>query len=262
MKKRSLWRLTPAPAFIAACLLLTYPIAGTTQNRGGGGPRPGPGSQFETAQEAAPIDLTGSWVSVITEDWRVRMITPPRGYYESVPLNPEGRRVADSWDPEEDEANDQACKAYGGAAIMRVPGHLRIRWDDPDLLRMDTDAGMQTRLFRFSPKTAGERTWQGDSAAEWEYADTARGAPLKGNLKVVTNNMRTGYLRKNGVPYSENTVVTEYYDLITGPSGEEWLVVLTEVTDPLFLVAPFITSTQFKRLPGDTEWNPTPCAVR
>ena len=207
MKNRTLWRRTSSSAVIAACLLLTHIVEGTAQNRGGGGARPGPGSRFETVQEAAPVDLTGSWVSVVTEDWRVRMVTPPRGYYESVPLNPEGRRVADSWDPEEDEANSQACKAYGAAAIMRVPGRLRIRWEGTDSLRMDLDAGTQTRLFHFSPTTEGERSWQGLSVAEWEYADTAPGEPLKGNLKAVTTNLRAGYLRKNGVPYSEDALV-------------------------------------------------------
>ncbi len=177
MNTRRLWIRVSTSAVLAACLVTTHAFDVQAQNRGGGGARPGPGSRFDTAEAGAPIDLVGSWVSVVSEDWRVRMVTPPRGYYESVPLNPEGRRVADSWDPEEDEANGQACKAYGAAAIMRVPGHLRIRWEDPNTLRMDTDAGIQTRLFHLSPSTPGELSWQGHSLAEWEYANTAPGDP-------------------------------------------------------------------------------------
>jgi len=69
----------------------------------------------------APVDLTGFWVSIVTEDWRFRMITPDKGDFSSVPLNPEGRRVANTWDPEKDEADGNQCKSYGAAAIMRVP---------------------------------------------------------------------------------------------------------------------------------------------
>src|SRR6516164_1815309 len=57
-----------------------------------------------TAKAGAPVDLTGYWVSLVTEDWRYRMVTPPKGDYPSIPLNAEGRRVADAWDPAKDEA--------------------------------------------------------------------------------------------------------------------------------------------------------------
>jgi hypothetical protein len=192
------------------------------------------------------------------------MVTPPKGYYESLPLTAEGRRVADAWDPAQDEATGNECKAYGAAAIMRVPGRLRVSWADADTLQFDTDAGMQTRLFHFgeSRTGAGEGTLQGQSVAEWEYANTGRGGPRKGNLKVLTTETQGGYLRKNGVPYSEDAVVTEYYDLITAPDGEQWMVVTTEVVDPVYLNPPFITSTQFKRVPDDSGWNPTPCSAR
>ena len=235
---------------IAATLLLTYPARIAAQP--------------QTAEDTAAIDLTGYWVSIVTEDWRVRMVTPPKGYYESVPLTQEGRRVADAWDPAADEAGGNECKAYGAAAIMRVPGRLNVGWEDPNTLRIDTDAGMQTRLFHFGESEAptGERTRQGHSVAEWEYANTGRGGPRKGNLKVVTTRMQEGYLRKNGVPYSEDSVVTEYYDLITTPAGEQWVVVVTEVVDPVYLSPPFITSTQFRKQSDDAGWNPTPCRAR
>src|SRR6266705_3624887 len=82
------------------------------------------GAPQQSPRAAAPIDVTGYWVSAVTEDWRWRMLTPPKGDYSSVPLNDEGRKAADGWDPAKDEASGNACKAYGGAAIMRVPGRL------------------------------------------------------------------------------------------------------------------------------------------
>src|SRR5215831_9996268 len=128
------------------------------------GPAPG------TARAISPIDLTGNWVSIVTEDWRFRMVTPPKGDYASVPLNAAARAVADKWDPAKDEADGNACKSYGAAAIMRVPGRLHISWQDDTTVKIETDAGQQTRLLHFTGTPAGEPSWQGYSAAEWEFA--------------------------------------------------------------------------------------------
>jgi hypothetical protein len=88
------------------------------------------------------------------------------------------------------------------------------------------------------------------------------GAPpaARGSLKVVTTHLRPGYLRKNGVPYSDRAVVTEYYDRLT-LFGNDYLQVVTVVTDPVYLTTPFVVSNQFKREPDDSKWNPTPCAT-
>jgi hypothetical protein len=222
----------------------------------------GRGQQAPVAPRAgAAIDLTGYWVSVVTEDWRFRMVTPPKGNYGGVPLAAEGRRVADAWAAEKDRAAGEQCKAYGAAGLMRMPGRLRIEWENDNTLRIDADAGTQTRVLRFgaSGPAGGAPTWQGHSVAQWEYAPAARGRPRTGNLKVVTTGMRPGYLRRNGVPYSANAVLTEHYDLLTAPDGNRWLVVLTEVADPQYLTQPFVTTTHFKREPDGSKWNPTPC---
>jgi hypothetical protein len=217
-----------------------------------------------TARAAAPIDLTGYWVSIVTEDWRWRMLTPPKGSFESVPLNAEGRKVANTWDPA-NTATD-GCKAYGAAGIMRMPGRLHITWENERTLKIETDAGQQTRLLNFDKtvRAAGPRTWQGQSVAEWELVGGRGGAargqapPGPGALKVTTANLRSGYLRKNGVPYSEDASVTEYFDRLVS-SGSDWVVVLTTVEDPRYLAQPFVTSTHFKREPDGAKWAPTPC---
>jgi hypothetical protein len=192
------------------------------------------------------------------------MITPRKGDYDLVPLTPAGRALADTWDPAKDEASGNQCKSYGAAALMRAPGRLRITWQDDNTLRMDAEAGTQTRLFNFGkPAPAGqEKTWQGYSAAEWESSGGRAAQGRTGNMKVVTTHMRAGYLRKNGVPYSENAVMTEHFRRLTTPNGEQWLLVITEVTDPEYLTVPFVTSTQFKKLPDATPWKPEPCSAR
>jgi hypothetical protein len=125
-----------------------------------------------TARETAPIDLTGYWVSIVAENWRLRMVTPPPGDYMNVPLNGEGRRAADAWDPDRDEREGLECKAYGAPFVMRMPVRLRITWEDNNTLRIDTDAGQQTRLFHFgdAEPPRGEKTWQGHSVASWEFS--------------------------------------------------------------------------------------------
>jgi hypothetical protein len=229
------------------------------------------GQPAPTPKAAAPIDLTGYWVSLITEDWRYRMVTPAKGDYLSVPMTLEARKVADSWDPAKEEAAGNQCKGYGAPAIMRLPGRLHITWQDDHTLRADTDAGTQTRLFHFGEwkAPAGEPTWQGDSVAQWETPRVGRGMPppepgqvKSGNLKVTTTHMRAGYLRKNGVPYSADAVLNEYYDIIRERNGDQLLVVTTVVQDPKYLQQPFITSSQFKKQADATGWDPTPCSSK
>ena len=227
----------------------------------GGGKGKGPA---QTPRAAAPIDITGYWVSVVTEDWRYRMVTPPKGAFGGVPINGAGRGVANTWDPAKDEAAGQQCKSYGAAAIMRVPGRFHITWDNDTTLRIDADSGIQTRILYFGgtvPQNV-EPSWQGYSVAAWEVAGGGRGAARAGDLKVVTTHMLAGYLRKNGVPYSANAVLTEYYDRFKAPNGEEWLEVLTEVVDPQYLSTPFVTTTHFKQQADATGWAPELCSSR
>lgn len=245
-------------------LLLAAPVLTFAQNERG---------QARNGRSLAPIDLTGYWVSVVTEDWRFRMVTPAKGDYASVPLNAAGQKMADMWDPAKDEAGGDECKAYGAPAIMRVPERLHITWADDNTLKIETDAGAQTRLLHFGNWKAlnGQQTLQGDSVASWDdLAPPGRGGapPLpvggqaRGSLKVITTHLRPGYLRKNGVPYSANTQVTEYFDSFTEKSGDVWLIVKTIVDDPTYLNQPFITSTNFKKIPDGSGWHPTPCSAR
>jgi hypothetical protein len=241
--------------------------------------RGGPPQPPRPPRAGAPIDLTGYWVSIVTQDWRSRMVTPAKGNYQGLQLTPAARKVADAWDPARDEAAGEQCKSYGAPALMSVPGRLHITWQDDTTLKVDTDAGIQTRLLQFGAAPAAAnapRTWQGISQAQWltprpnvplqlrpaeRTADTPPTRPTGGSLRVVTRNLRAGYLRKNGVPYSENTVMTEFWDLYKRPNGEEWLTITTQIEDPQYLTNVRLIAPIFKKEPDGSKWDPTPCSA-
>jgi hypothetical protein len=243
-------------------LLLLFalpPIAAHAQQRGGAAAR--------SARDAAPIDLTGYWVSYVTENWRYRMVTPPKGEYRRIPSSPAAVPIINAWDPAADERAGNQCKSYGAGAIMSVPGRLHITWQDADTLRIDTDAGTQTRLFHFSQSASASaspassaRSWQGDSIATWEPAAGGNAGGGGGSLRVVTSNLRAGYLRKNGVPYSERATVTENFDVATLPDGGKLLLVTTVIEDPVYLTGPYVVSPHFKKEADGSKWDPTPCS--
>jgi hypothetical protein len=239
-----------------------------------------PSAPPKTPRAAAPVDLTGYWVSAITEDWRFRMVTPPKGDTASLPLNQAGLNAAKQWDPAKDVAAGDECRAFGAAGIMRMPVRLHVTWDDEATLKMEIDNGQQTRLFRFdkAAKPPATPQWQGHSLAEWETVAQGQGlapgvggggnqgggingAALTGSMKAVTTRMKPGYLRRNGVPYSGNTVMTEFLDRTSEANGDSWLIVTSIIEDPTYLNIPLMLSTHFKREPDGAKFSPRPCEV-
>ena len=227
-----------------------------------------------TPQAAAPIDLTGTWVAVISEDWRFRMVTPPKGDAASIPANPAAIQASRDWDLAKDVAAGEQCKAFGAAGIMRMPIRLNVSWQDATTLKMDIDNGTQTRLFKFDRNAAppAEPQWQGHSVANWETMPEGQGQPaagggrgggpaLSGGLKVVTTRMRQGYLRRNGVPYSGNATMTEYFDVAPGPANETWLILTSQIDDTMYLNQPYMLSTQFKKEPNASKFQPRACEL-
>jgi hypothetical protein len=222
-----------------------------------------------TPKAAAMIDLTGYWVSVVTEDWVYRMLTAPKGDAGSLPVNPAAQKVAAAWDPAADKAAGETCKVNGAAGNIRRPGRLHISWADDKTLRVEFSAGEQTRLLSFDqlpPAGPAEHTWQGHSEAHWykvrnwqQFAPPTV-APIGGTLKVLTTNMRAGYLQSNGFPYSENARMTEYFDRVTF-EGQPWLIVTTVIEDPLYLRDLLYWSTPFKQEPDGSHWKPKPCGA-
>src|SRR2546427_6690633 len=248
-------------------LFFAIPLYAHAQGRGGRGA--GGAQPAVSPQAAAPIDLTGYWVSLVTDNWTYRVITPPKGDYLYLPLNAEARRIADAWDPTKDEAGGEQCKGYGPLGVMRMPTRLHITWQDEKTLKIETDTGMQTRLLHFGPQQAptGSRTWQGYSVAEWQLPGSGRrGGGQRaqsgtGTLKVTTTQLRPGYIHKNGVPFSENAVLTEYFTIVSD-RGASYLADTLMLEDPKYLTQSFVRSSQFKKQADATGWDPIPCSAK
>jgi len=259
----------------------------------------------------APIDLTGYWTSVVTEDWHVRMLMPSKGDFGSgvagtienpgvgfvgagpnpsaqgnIPYNTTGAQVAMKWDPAKDEAEGNACKAYGAAGIMRLPTHLRITWQEENTLKVEADYGTQTRLFHFGPPASEGRldysnatffpsralafqppagvepSGQGYSIASWTIVSGGGNVEKGGSLKVVTSRLKPGYYWKNGMPYTGNAALTEYFRIMELPDRSQWIRFTQIVDDPEYLTQPWIVNYAFKKLPDASKWSPTPCSVK
>lgn len=253
------WHGHVAALATVAAFAFVAPVA--AQRRGGGPPTP------PSPKAAAPVDLTGYWAAIVNEDWRHRMTTPAKGDVGGVPLNQAGRAAAAGWDSARANDPGERCKPFGAGGLMRVPGRLHITWDGEDTLKIETDAGAQTRLLSFRAPRGEAGTWQGVSSANWDRSETVMGrggflpgaTAQGGALKVVTTGMKPGYVLRNGVPYGSQAVLTEYFDRFDVPDGDSLLVVSSELTDPQFLAQPYWTSTHFKKQSDGRGWNPKPC---
>ena len=230
-------------------------------------PPPAP-PDTRSARERAPIDLTGQWVAVVDEDWRWRMVTPPVGDTSSLPVNNRAREAAAAWDLERDKAEGNLCKAFAGPGLMRQPTRIRIEWEDDDTLRLEFDAGRQIRRLEFTPQAPGERALQGYSEAQWFRQTQSRGVfgqrtpPEGGSLVVRTTQLTGGYLRPNGVPFSERTTVKEFFNTFTLPGAAgAWLILTMVVDDPEYLTTELVVSSQFKKEASRGAWNPRPCDI-
>lgn len=234
----------------AGCVALFLAAAAPAAAQFGPPPPEPPG----TPKQKQRLDITGNWVSVVHEDWRFRMITAPKGDTVNIPLNAAGKKLADSWDAAKDEAAADKCKAYGAPNLMRIPSRFRISWADDATLKIESDAGQQTRLLRFeAPKAPPAPSRQGLSIARWQG---------RASLNVESSRLLPGYLQTNGVPYSANATMVENFDVLKQPNGEQWLVIDTIVTDPMYLFRTFVRSTHFKKEADGSKWDPQPCIVK
>ncbi len=247
---------------VVIAIMLAAASAALPQAQGRGG-RGAPAAPV-APRTAAPYDITGYWAALVTDDWRYRMLTPPKGNVDYLPVTAEGRRVTNAWDPAKDVAAGEQCKAYGAGGIMRLPARLHITWEDDNTLKMDIDAGTQTRRFFFenTPQLAtlhpapADASWQGYSLAAWQMppggrGQVARGGPARfGQLRVVTNHLRPGYVRKNGVPYGANATLTEYFVRLVDGDGQEYLVVTEMLDDPAYFQPAYMQDVRIQEAAG------------
>ncbi len=284
-------RRTAAVAIAGLCMSATVL---TQQNQTG----PQPPIVQQIGRTGAPIDFTGTWASVVTEDWQWRFVTPIVGDYTGVPMNSVADKLARAWSPEADAKAGEQCKGFGAAAINRLPTRMQISWVNDSTMKLDWDLGTQSRLVHFNKSTpAGAPSLQGHAIGEWidvpapggrgggggaaaaaaapaapagragappaAPAGRAGGAPAAraGGLKITTTNLTPQYLRQNGVPVSEKAIITEYLDIVPGPDGNQWLILKTSVDDPTYLNGWYIVSSQFKKEANASKWSPTPCQL-
>jgi hypothetical protein len=282
MMKRSCW-LAVAMAMAAPSAVLTQ--AGLTQaGQPGRGQAAGPAAAG--ARAAAPVDLTGYWVSIVTEDWIERMSpsSPPSGIIGGGRGGGGGGggggrggggaapAVAPSTDP---------CRVYAAGGSMRVPGRLNVTWADDNTLKIDMDAGTQTRLLHFNaPQPSSlQKTLQGYSVATWDAGARAGGfggggggggagrgqagapaaapAPRWGVLRVVTTNLSGGYLLSSRSHYSDNAVLTEQF-MKHSDFGVDYVTVTATVQDG---AQNRIVSSTFKKEPDGSRFAPSGCDV-
>jgi hypothetical protein len=248
---------------------------------GPGGP-PGGGGRggAATGRSAAPVDLTGYWVSIVTEDWIERMSpeSPPSGVANAGPggFGGGGGRGGRGGGGAPVPVNPDPCRVYGAGGSMRVPGRLHITWADDNTLKTDMSAGTQTRLFRFNVQQPqpGPPSLQGYSVATWEGVGRGgggfggfgggggggRGAaapPRWGSLKVVTTNTTGGYLLSSRSHYSPNAVLTEHFTRHTD-FGVEYFTVTAIIEDG---GQTRITSSTFKKEPDGSKFAPAGCEL-
>jgi hypothetical protein len=263
------------------------PAAGgaAAQARGQGGgaaPAAAPG-----ARGGAPVDLTGTWVSIVTEDWIERMSpdSPPSGVLRGGRgggggggAGRGGAPAAGAPVPAAPAAPPDPCRVYGAGGSMRVPGRLNISWVDDNTLKIDMDAGTQTRLLHFNTTVpAGTpKTLQGYSVATWEAGrgggggggnrgGAAPAAPRWGNLKVVTTNMTGGYLLSSRNTYRENAVLTENFTRHSD-FGAEYFTVTALIEDGAGgggggRGGARVVSSTFKKEPNASKFAPSGCEI-
>jgi len=205
------------------------------------------------------------------------MVVPGRGEYAGIPINGTGKAFANRWARSADQSAGKQCEAYGAGVVMAVPERLHIAWTDAQTLQVQTDAGMQTRLFHFveQPPAALPPSWQGYSTARWLFAPTeapAEAQPFavttagpstnKGQLQVDTTHLLPGLLRKNGVPYSAQAAVVEYWELHSDTESRMQVAAITvQVTDPEYLAEPYVYTALFQKQADGSGWDPQPCSL-
>ena len=188
------------------------------------------------AQDDIP-DITGYWDAMLTEEFRIRLYGPEPGEIDGLPLNEKGREAALNFDPNDYYKPENQCRKHGGAYVMRGPFAKQFLYEDDNTLVIRIELEAQTRRIYLDgrPPPSDEHTGLGHSVGRWQ----------NGILTVTTTHMTPYYHRRNGVPYSENAVMTEHFLL----HDDDYLSLIVKVDDPEYLTEPLVRSLSFKRLP-------------
>jgi hypothetical protein len=188
----------------------------------------------------AQVDLTGEWGQKISEDEPERGPGPEIGDYTGIPVTDPARVRADAWDAQRWEMLEHECEPHPADYAPRGPAALRM-WSEVDPFTQEVVAWHMLWRYKLSTRTIymdgrphpskyAAPTWQGFSTGEWE-GDI---------LKVTTDHLKEGWLRRNGLPRSEQATLIEYFI-----RHGEFFTQVTDVEDPLYLTEPFIRTSNW-----------------
>ena len=208
---------------------------------------------FISVPAFAQMDLSGEWAPRFHEEQPERLGGPEIGDYLGIPINDAARLRADSWDASILTLPEHQCKPHPADYGVRGPANLRI-WKEMDkdsqqVIAFHTHISWQApeRTIwmdgRPHPPDYAAHTWQGFSTGKWE-GDM---------LTVTTTHLKTGWIRRNGVPRSDRAVLTEHWI-----RHGEYLTLVSIITDPAYLTEPFIRTTNWVADPRQ-QIAPYPC---
>jgi len=179
---------------------------------------------------------------------------PEIGDYGGVPINEAARLFGLSYDASRLTLRQHQCDGYVAPYQIRAIGNARA-WEerDPHTHRLtaihwynQTFEGKRTIWMdgRPHPPAYAPHTWMGFSTGR--FVDNA--------LEVQTTHLKQGWLRRNGLPESDQATMVEFF-LRHG----DRLTHTAVVTDPVYLAEPFVKTTDFFRQPIDHQAWLFPC---
>jgi len=186
------------------------------------------------------LDLSGNWAPAIHEDFPERIPGPELVNYLGLPITEGARMFAESWDASRLTLPEHQCQVHVAPYIYRGPLNLHI-WEEKDpqsqrviAIKNYISTYEQTRTIwmdgRPHPSQWAAHTWMGFSTGKWE-----------GNmLTVYTTHIKQGWLRRNGLPESDQATLIEHFI-----RHGEVLTHVSIVTDPVYLTEPLIKTQNF-----------------
>jgi hypothetical protein len=186
----------------------------------------------------AQTDFSGEWRALAHEAGG----DPRIGEYMGLPINDEGRSVAEAWDASVLSLPELQCRPHPLPYAEQTPGNpanAQFRWwkvIDPvtqnTIAYRKRGAWMEPERTiwmdgRPHPPEYAPHTWQGFSTGEW----------VGGALKVTTTHIKEGFIRRNGVPVSDRTTTTEFFI-----RHGDYLTSNLYIDDPVYLAEPLVVT--------------------
>jgi hypothetical protein len=196
----------------------------------------------------ADADLTGYWDNIIQEDFGYRLAGPAVGDYSGLPINDAAKAIADNWDPEDGYKPENQCKMHGAAYIMRSPIRFFLEYEDEVTIsiKIELEMGRERKIYLDGRPAEGPPTEMGHSVGVWN-GDM---------LTVTTTNMTEKYIRRNGVPNSEQAVMTEHFI-----RHDNYITLISIIEDPVYLTEPLIRSVSYRKRDDEFKWVRYDCEV-